>query len=43
MSVSETNTPTSTSTGTITGNDSLTLVDDVKKYDPAELISFFCG
>ncbi len=42
MSVSETNTPASTSTSvTATGNETLTLADEVKKYDTAGLISFF--
>ena len=44
MSVSETNTPASTSTSvTATGNETLTLADEVKKYDIEGLISFFRG
>jgi hypothetical protein len=39
--MSETNTPASTSTSiTATGNDSVTLADEIKKYKTAELIEF---
>ena len=39
--MSETNTPTSVSTSaTTTGDDSLTLADEIKKYDTEKLISF---
>ncbi|GES97943.1 hypothetical protein GLOIN_2v1684954 [Rhizophagus clarus] len=39
--MSETNTPASTSTtATATGNDSVTLADEIKKYKSAELIEF---
>jgi hypothetical protein len=41
--MSETNTSTSTISNTATGNDSLTLADEVKKYDTAGLISFLKG
>ena len=41
MSVSETNTPASTSTSiTATGNETVTLVDEIKKYKAKELIDF---
>ncbi|RIA79457.1 hypothetical protein C1645_882660 [Glomus cerebriforme] len=39
--MSETNTPASTSTSvTATGNESLTLADEIKKYNMTELIDF---
>ena len=41
MSVFETNTPAFTSTAT--GNDSLMLSDEIRKYDTAEFISFLQG
>ncbi|RIA86670.1 hypothetical protein C1645_325096 [Glomus cerebriforme] len=41
---SETNTPASTSTSvTATGNDSVTLAEEIKKYDTAKLIEFLQG
>ena len=41
MSVSETNTPTSTSTSvTATGNETVSLADEIKKYKTKELIDF---
>jgi len=42
--MSETNTPVSTSTSaTATGNESVTLADEIKKYNTDELISFLRG
>ncbi len=39
--MSETNTPASTSTSlTTTGNETVSLADEIKKYDTAGLISF---
>jgi hypothetical protein len=44
MSISKTNTPASTSTSvTTTGNEMLTLADEVKKYDTAKLIEYLQG
>ncbi|RIA79846.1 hypothetical protein C1645_839794 [Glomus cerebriforme] len=41
---SETNTPASTFTSvTATGNDSVTLAEEIKKYDTAKLIEFLQG
>ena len=42
MSVSETNTPASTST-TVAGNETVSLADEVKKYDTAKLIEYLQG
>ena len=39
MSVSETNTPASTSTS-VAGNEMVSLADEIKKYDTAKLIEF---
>src|SRR5215204_4499719 len=42
--MSETNTPVSTSTSaTATGNESVTLADEIKKYDTVKLIEFLRG
>jgi hypothetical protein len=42
--MSETDTPTSTSTSvTATGNEAVTLADEVRKYNTTELISFLQG
>ncbi|GBB83522.1 hypothetical protein RclHR1_10220006 [Rhizophagus clarus] len=44
MSVFEINTPVSTSIFvTATGNDSVTLAEEIKKYDTAKLIEFLQG
>ena len=42
--MSETNTPASTSTSvTATGNETVTLADEIKKYNMTELIFFLKG
>src|SRR5215813_7316997 len=40
MSVSETSTSASTPATTVTGNETVSLADEIKKYDTAGLISF---
>ena len=40
--MSETNTPASTSTSAIIGNETVTLAEDIKKYKTKELIDFLC-